>query len=222
MSSEYPPEPWHLAGQLHTSVFLVPFADVIAMLPGAPSQGLPPGTRLIRLGGKCIVGTAWVNYEPGGVLHYRELMSTVLVRSGWRLLPSITHIWVDSEASRAGGRALWGIPKHLADFYFSDDAASPGSTRTRVREFTAAEQSGAIASGTVRGRRRLPWRLPVRFRVVQRLNGRAKITPVRSRATLGLSSATFQADARGSLGFLAGRKPLLTLTMHDFDMTFGG
>ena len=52
------------------------------------------------------------------MLSYRELMTTVLVRRGLRVLPTITHIWVDSETSRDGGRALWGIPKGLASFVF--------------------------------------------------------------------------------------------------------
>ncbi|SOD71719.1 acetoacetate decarboxylase [Jatrophihabitans sp. GAS493] len=222
MTAEYPAEPWHLVGQLHASVFLVPLAEVQEALTDAPSRGLPPGVHLVRLGGRCVVATAWVDYQPGGVLHYRELMSTLLVRSRWRLLPTITHIWVDSEQSRDGGKALWGIPKQLADFDFSDDSAEPAPAPARGRDFTAADESGAIAAGTIRPRRRLPVRVPVRFRVVQRLHGRAKVTPVRSRAGLGVAAATFTANPAGPLAFLAGRRPILTLTMHDFDMSFGG
>jgi hypothetical protein len=57
--------------------------------------------------------------------------------------------------------------------------------------------------------------------VVQTLDGRAKVTPVRSRSRLGLSRATFVADPSGPLAFLAGRRPLLTLTVGDFRMRFG-
>ncbi len=199
--NSYPPEPWALRGQLHTSVFLVPLADV-------PAE-LPPGCRPVRLGRRAVVGTAWVSYEPGGVLSYRELMSTVLVRRGARLMPTITHIWVDSAVSRDGGRELWGIPKELAEFDFRDQA------------YTATAAAGPIASGTVRPRTWLPGRWPLGFRVVQLLRGAAEVTPVRARARLGLASAHLDADPCGPLAFLAGRRPLLSLTIGDFRMQFG-
>jgi hypothetical protein len=202
--SAYPPEPWELHGQLHSSVFLVPLRDV-------PGDEVPPDWHPVRIGRFAVVATAWVSYEPGGVLSYRELMATVLVRSGRHLAPSIARIWVDSAASRDGGRALWGIPKELADFEF------------RGSDFAAAAQDGAaaIASGTVRPLAWLPGRWPVRFTVVQTLDGRAKVTPVRSRSRLGLSRATFVADSSGPLAFLAGRRPMLTVSVRDFRMRFG-
>ena len=206
--SGYPPEPWELRGQLHTSVFLVPLRDV-------PGDEVPPGWRPVRLGRFAVVATAWVSYEPGGVLSYRELMATVLVRRGVRLAPSIARIWVDSEASRDGGRALWGIPKELADFDFQGPAFAAHANAH------GGDGAGAIASGTVRPLGWLPGRWPVRFTVAQTLDGRAKVTAVRSRSRLGLSRATFVADGSGPLEFLAGRRPILTLTVGDFRMRFG-
>jgi Acetoacetate decarboxylase (ADC) len=197
VSEAYPPEPWRLRGDLHTSVFLVPLADVRA--------DLPPGWRPLRLGRFGVVGAAWVSYRPGGVLVYDELMSTLLVRRGWRVLPTITHIWVDSAASRDGGRKLWGIPKQLAKF----------------GAFLATTDEGPIAAGSVSPLATLPWRLPGGFAVVQRLAGSAKVTPVRFRARIGLSRATLAADPGGPLAFLAGRRALLSLSVIDFRMTFG-
>lgn len=197
----YPPEPWDLRGQLHASAFLVPLAAV-------PAE-VPPGCTPVRIGRFGVVGTAWVSYEQGGALSYRELMATLLVRCGRRVLPTIVAIWVDSEASRDGGRELWGIPKDLATFEFRDE------------RFVAREENGPIATGTVRSRLPLPGALPVRFSVVQGLNGAAKISPVRSRASLALSSATFTADPAGRLAFLAGRRPFASFSMRDFRMSFG-
>ncbi len=202
MTATYPPEPWALRGQLHASVFLVPLHDV--------PHDLPPGCRPVRLGRLGIVGTAWVSYEPGGVLDYSELMSTLLVRRGRRLLPHITHIWVDSDASRAGGRALWGIPKELAKFVFAGG------------EFSALDDEGPLAAGTVRQWLRLPGRWPVAFQVVQWLNGTAKVSTVRARTGLAVSRATFDADPSGPLAFVAGRRPLLSFSLADFRMRFGG
>lgn len=197
----YPPEPWDLRGQLHASAFLVPLADV--------PVDLPPGCRPIRIGRHGIVGTAWVEYEPGGVLDYRELMATLLVRRGRRIMPTIVAIWVDSEASRDGGRALWGIPKELASFDFDRHSR------------TAWDEEGGIASGTVRARFTLPRRWPVAFSVVQWQGGGAKVSPVRSTASVALSAATFDPDPVGPLGFLVGHRPWASITMRDFRMSFG-
>ncbi|HEV7206344.1 MAG TPA: acetoacetate decarboxylase family protein [Jatrophihabitans sp.] len=197
----FPPEPWDLRGQLHASAFVVPLADV--------PVDLPPGCRPVRLGRFGVVGTAWVSYEPGGVLSYREVMATLLVRRGRRVLPTIVRIWVDSEQSRDGGRALWGIPKDLASFDFDGDRRS------------ARDEKGAIAEGTVRPLLRLPGRWPAGFSVVQWLAGAAKVSPVRARAAVSLDRATFTADPGGPLGFLAGRRPLLSFSLSDFRMAFG-
>lgn len=202
MAPDYPPEPWHLRGQLHGSLFSVPVIDV--------PVDLPPGCRPVRLAGKGVVGAVWVSYEPGGVLCYRELMSTLLVRRGARLMPTITHIWVDSVASRDGGRALWGIPKHLASFAFDGC------------EYSARDDDGPLATGTVRPTLRLPGRWPVRFSVAQWLDGKAKVSPVRSTASLALARGRFEADPSGPLGFLAGRHPFLSFNLGEFRMAFGG
>jgi hypothetical protein len=200
--SEYPPEPWELRGQMFGSVFAVPLESV--------PVALPDGCRPVRLGGKGIVGAVWVSYEPGGVLTYRELMATLLVRRGWRLMPTITHIWVDSAASRDGGRALWGIPKELATFAFD------------VPRLAARDDGGPLATGTSRPRFTLPGRWPVRFRIVQTVDGRAKVSPVRSTATVALAAAEFKADPSGPLGFLAGHRPMLSFCLGEFRMAFGG
>src|SRR6185437_11232983 len=119
-------------------------------------------------------------------------MSTLLVRRGRRILPTITHIWVDSEASRDGGRALWGIPKELATF------------TVHGGRYAAADDDGPIASGTVRTIGWLPGRWPLRFALVQWLTGAAKVSPVRARARLGIARARLDADPIGPLAFLAG------------------
>src|SRR4051794_26745003 len=106
----YPPEPWDLRGRLYLSVFAVP-RSALSPLP-AP---LAAAVRPVPLGRHALVGAAWVRYEPGGVLHYQELLSAVLVHERGRPRVTVTEIWVDSTASRDGGRALWGIPKDLAD-----------------------------------------------------------------------------------------------------------
>ncbi|WP_375475814.1 acetoacetate decarboxylase family protein [uncultured Jatrophihabitans sp.] len=197
----YPPQPWDLRGQMHASAFLVPLADV--------PVDLPPGHTPVRLGRFGVVTAAWVSYEPGGVLSYQELMATVLVRHGWRLRPTITAIWVDSVASRDGGRALWAIPKELAEFAVGDG------------RFAASDEKGPIATGVLRRRLRLPGRLPIRFAVAQSRAGAAVVSPVVARGSLAFSRSIFEATPGGPLGFLTGRRPLLTLSLGEFRMAFG-
>jgi hypothetical protein len=201
LTASYPAEPWRLRGQLTASLFLVRLADV--------PVDLPPGWRPVRLGRYSLVCAAWVTYEPGGTLAYNELMSTLLVRRGGRLRPTITHIWVDSEASCEGGRALWAIPKQLARFEHAG------------ARFRCGDDGGPIATATVTPRFAVPGRLPLRFHVVQALGGRTKIAPARVRGRIVLSRGSWAADPGGPLAFLAGRRPLLSIALRDFRMTFG-
>lgn len=210
----YPAEPWDLRGQLHASVFLVP----VAAFPPGELDFLPPGWSLVRLGGSAIVGAAWVVYEPDGVLAYRELMATVLVRRGRRLAPHIVRIWVDSPASRAGGRELWAIPKELATFDI--DAADRTLLRHRTR-YTARDDAGGIAVGSISRGLSLPGHWPLSFSVVQSRRGAAVVSPVRSRARLVLTRGRWIAEPFGPLGFVSGRRALLTVTLRDFRMIFG-
>ncbi|WP_238010657.1 acetoacetate decarboxylase family protein [Dactylosporangium sp. AC04546] len=200
----YPPEPWSLRGTMHVSVWVVP-RSVVPPLPA----GLRGAVRVVRLGGQAVVGTAWVDYQPGGDMSYRELLAATLTRSGARPRVTISHIWVDSPDSRDGGRELWGIPKDLADLTVTDVAA------------TAETRSGPIASSAIRAGRLLPLRLPVAFRVAQDLAGAAKVTPVRSTARYGTARVAWDVAADGPLAFLSGRRPLLSMVATDFRMRFG-
>jgi hypothetical protein len=200
----YPPQPWSLRGQLRLAVWLVPVRDV----PPIPSE-LSPAVRVVRLGRRAIVGAAWVQYEPGGVLHYNELLAAVLTRAGLRPRVTITDIWVDSVESRDGGRALWGIPKDLARFEFGGVSAR------------AARDGEALAEATFTQGARLPGRWPLGFKVVQSLNGAPKTSRVRANARLSLGRSRWSIPTGGPLGYLAGRRPMLTATAGDFRMLFG-
>jgi len=201
----YPPEPWHLRGQMYVSLWPVPRAQ----LPPLPAA-LAAQARPLTVAGRGVVGTAWVDYGPGGVLQYRELLSAVLVRRGRRPLVSIVDIWVDSPTSRDGGRELWGIPKELAEL----DFPTPSGPATHAR-------AGGIAEARLAAGPRLPGRWPARFSVIQVLGGQPKTSPVRARAAVRLAKATWQVVPDGPLAYLAGRRPLLTLALRDFRMGFG-
>ncbi|OJF13944.1 acetoacetate decarboxylase family protein [Couchioplanes caeruleus] len=189
----YPPSPWHLRGQLHVSVFAVPRKELPA---------LPAGIRPLTVAGRALVGAAWVVYEPGGTLHYRELLAAVLNRS---LRSTIMNIWVDSPESCEGGRALWAIPKDLAELTIAPPAAA----------------AAGIARATVAPGRRLPGRWPTPLSLVQGRDGALVRTPVQGRATLRPARMTWQIEPGSPLSYLAGRRPLVSLTLADFRMRFG-
>ena len=194
----YPAEPWDLHGHAYVATWLVPAADVPAPHSAA--------TKPITLFGRGIVGTAFFVYEEPSPLTYDEIMSTVLVRDGWRIRVSITHIWVNSEASRDGGRDLWAIPKQLADF-----DVTPHVSYT-------AHGIGSLVLGRVR---RLPRMVPAGFRIAQDQDGRLLVSPVTGRMRFGAGAGRWTFDADGPLAFLHGRKPLLTLAANPFRLLFG-
>lgn len=193
MTALYPPEPWHLQAQVHTSIWLLPPAQT-------PVVDVPH-VRVLRLFGRAVVASVWAVYEPGSVLRYRELMVTVLVWHGWRIRPTVTSIWVDSAASRDGGRELWGVPKELAAFGGADTSVVMTAGERRVAATTSLGGS-------------LGW-WPVRLSIVQRLDGHAKATPVSARALVRRSRTTWD-------GLFAGRRPVLGLSLTDCTMRFGG
>ncbi|UWP85121.1 acetoacetate decarboxylase family protein [Dactylosporangium fulvum] len=196
----YPPEPWSLRGRMFVSVWVLPAAAVPA-LPGE----LAGAVHVVRCAGRAVVGTAWVDYRPGGDMTYRELLAATLVRAGARPRVTISHIWVDSVDSRDGGRELWGIPKELAELAIGEGAA----------------EAAAIASASLHGGTGLPVRLPVAFRVVQALAAKVRTTPVRATARYGTARVGWRVAPDGPLGFLAGRRPLLSVVADDFRMRFG-
>ncbi|SEP44281.1 acetoacetate decarboxylase family protein [Amycolatopsis saalfeldensis] len=197
----YPPEPWRLAGEACLSMWRLPVAELPA---------LPEGAEPVVVAGRAAVFAAWVGYRPPGQLSYHELLTAVAVR-GRRLTASITGIWVDSEVSLAGGRALWGIPKDLATFDFH-----------RGRTFTAATADDWIATAAFSRRVGLPVATPAAFEIAQTLDGRPKRSPVKARFKAAAAAADWSVNPRGPLGFLAGRRPIVSAALSGFDLRFGG
>jgi hypothetical protein len=199
----YPPEPWRLAGEAYLSMWRLPVAELPA---------LPEGAEPVVAAGRALVFAAWVDYRPPGQLSYHELLAAVAVR-GRRLTASITRIWVDSEVSRAGGRALWGIPKDLATLGF-------GHGRTFTA--TAATADDWIATATFSRRAGLPVATPAAFEIAQTLDGRPKRSPVTARFKPAAAAADWSVNPRGPLGFLAAHRPIVSAALSGFDLRFGG
>lgn len=199
--NEYPAPPWRLAGEAWQSLKLVrtEYAQAIA----------PEGLQIVSLlPGRTLGGLFLARYGSGSDLEYSELMVIAgLATIGHSRGMWVSHIYVDSDESRAGGREIWGLPKELAEFEWPDRAA--GTVRVRQGDRLLCEASP-------RGGR---LRMPIRYSSFAL--GLLKHDPVifrgslRSRATIRNAEWSVPSDAPfASLG-LSGR----SLTLHHTQMS---
>ena len=198
----YPPAPWQMVGQLWLSLFRVP-DDVDDLRPAG------------------VHGVAFVSYEEGSPLTYSELLVARPVAapgSGRRV--SISDIWVDSPASVAGGRALWAIPKGLCDFRLETSRTGPLSRTEWAASLGNRPIARARFTDVSRAAPRVPfkggtWQPPIDDHTepaTATLRGSAKALPCR---------ASWEFASDGPLGWLAGRRPLVSFRMASFRMSFG-
>jgi acetoacetate decarboxylase len=169
-----------------------------------------------------VYGAAFVSYEEGSPLTYRELLVARPIATdehGRRV--TTTDIWVDSPESVAGGRELWAIPKGLCDFTFDTSHSGPLSST----EWTATLGRTAIATARFRDVSRAAPRLPFKGGTWQpgiddtggaertaTLQGSSKALPAR---------AHWDINPAGPLGWLGGARQLASLRQAAFRMSFG-
>lgn len=210
----YPSGPWLLRGDFAVAVFLVPVRE----LPPEVLAQLPVGARPLVLAGRAVVGVAAVQYTPGGVLAYDELLVALPVVHRGRLAVTIPQIWVSSPASAAGGRALWGIPKELMN-------ARRHSNGRRLKALYRNEDRSILAETSVGVRRSIPgtWSLPLP--TVQRGGDSASrpsgfirsLNSVRGKLHLAHTQWAFGS----SLSWLQGRRPVLSAAITRASVVFG-
>lgn len=199
--SLYPPAPWHMHGSLWLSVFRIA-EDV--------DERHPAGTY----------GVALVSYEDPSPLTYHELLLARTTKDAdGKGAVTITDIWVDSEASQAGGRELWAIPKQLCDFDMESSFRGPVTST----DWTALDQRRPIVDATFTDISRAAPRVPFTGRVIQPgiaehpetanvvMKGSAKALPCRARWS-------FASD--GPLGFLGQARQLGSFRMSSFRLSF--
>jgi hypothetical protein len=194
----FPSPPWSMQGHMWLSVF--PVRD------GTPER--PPG----------LYGAGFVEYVEGSALTYRELLVARLVRDGAVPRVHVTDMWVDSEASRDGGRSLWAIPKELAELHVRSRGVGPAT-----RASCDANINGSpVAAARFTGPRVPSVRTPFRFTVGQeREDGTPVVTPVSGSSRNLLVHGQWDFGARGPLSWLHGRRPVASFVLGDFRLTFG-
>jgi hypothetical protein len=195
----FPSPPWSLRGQMWLSLFPV--------RTGTPDR--PPG----------LYGAAFVDYVEGSVLTYRELLLARLVRDGAMPRVHVTDIWVDSVASRDGGRALWAIPKELAELHIGSRRPGP----VTLTSCDANINGSALAAARFTEPRVPSLRTPFRFTVLQRREDGSPVAAAVSGTSCNLPvRARWDFGAHGPLAWLQGRRPVASFRLGDFRLTFGG
>ncbi len=208
----YPPAPWSLTGQLYGSIWTVPEAAFECDL--APA--FVPLVNFGRIG----VFAGFVDYQAGSILTYHELIAGVVVRlkGRRRYALNVTHIWVDDEASRQGGRAIWGVPKELASFgvaYAQNNRNFQGTAQAQSGQNLAQGDFQAVL-GLTQG-----WRVPTPFPNLQILHDRPHYTSGTFWSAIQFCKGGMRVEASSPLAALgiAGRKPLLSFGGRGFKMT---
>jgi len=205
-SLTYPPEPWQLGGSMLLTVFAFPARS----LPPELEQFAPEGVRPVVVGGRALVGAALVDYAPGSVVTYNELLVSFLTREGRRLVSTLSHIWVDNPQSVAGGRELWAIPKGLARFERAGDSATVDVDGRRAASLDARV-----------GGRLLPGWQSFSLTTAQRLEGRSVLATNAARAHVRRARIDWDFPADGPLAYMRAGRPLFSVELDRMGISFG-
>lgn len=102
----YPPAPWKCSGQMWSGFFK---SEAPRELPAGFKHMLDRHTFIVTV----------IRYMEG-TLRYDELLFSTPAWLGARPGMYVNDIWVNDRASVWGGRRIWGLPKNLAEFNWSD------------------------------------------------------------------------------------------------------
>ena len=196
----FPSPPWRLTAQAWLSLF-----------------GLRDTGRPDRASGLYVA--AFLDYGTGGVLAYHELLVARLLGVGPSPRVRVTDIWVDSPESMAGGRTLWALPKRLADLPLQH---TPPGVAART-SFTGVAEGHRLATATFTA---LPGaavlRVPFAITTSQvRDDGSTVVAPAAGSARPVPCRSTWDVPQQGPLGFLHGRRPVLSLALREVRLRFG-
>jgi hypothetical protein len=200
-SAAYPPAPWQLRGW---GVATVQGVDV-----RAARRFVPRDCTIVAVApGKTLGGLLFVSYEAGSTLVYRELtVVAALVRVGRRLAFYLPRLYVDSAASLAGGRAIWGVPKEMATF----DVTTADGLRTIVVR-SGGDEVCRIAAAVARGGIRLTLPVPTfgtRADSLLFFSGRLA-------ARFALVRAAIELPREGDFAALALDRPRVAVSIDEF------
>jgi hypothetical protein len=104
---------------MHGRAFVQPFVVHASQLQ------LPDGFSAVTIAGRAIGVLGLIEYLPPSPLVYSELVwMPCIVRAGGKRGYFVEKMYVDSDASLAGGRAIWALPKQKATFEITEGSAA--------------------------------------------------------------------------------------------------
>jgi Acetoacetate decarboxylase (ADC) len=181
--------------------------------------GLLAGTGLepVSVAGRTPLFLLLVDYRVSDLGVYDEVGVALLVRHRGRVGGYVHQLPVTETFTMEAGRALWGLPKWLADAVLEIDG--PDATC-----HLDTEAGGHVLTAAIRTLRwRLPLRVPAAFTVFAPRDGAVLAIPVRGRAsgirigigggTVVLGSGHPMADDLRAAGLP--RRPLATATIEN-------
>ena len=202
----YPAAPWTLKGHALLALHLLDFDHVRPLVPSE--------LNLVSvLPGKTLGAVYFSRYEPGSVLEYSELIvAPALVSYGGKVGAWVTHIYVDSPDSVAGGREIWGLPKELAEFTW--EAGQP--SRLSVR------QQGQLLCALEYGRPVSLWQQPIGAGSFSAQGNQLLWFNVRASLRPGLVSARLEVPSSSPFAALRLGQPWLTSSAQSLSLTVDG
>ncbi len=106
---------------------------------------LPPGFSAVTVAGRALGVLALIEYMPPSPLTYAELTwLPCMVSAGGARGYYIAKMYVNSEASLAGGREIWAIPKQLAQFSIGSHTATIDTDDGAHLELEMAQRGPSI------------------------------------------------------------------------------
>ncbi|MBV8883520.1 MAG: acetoacetate decarboxylase family protein [Chroococcidiopsidaceae cyanobacterium CP_BM_RX_35] len=196
----YPQAPWKLQGYAFQTVQLV---DIDRVRPLIPSKL----NVLSVWPGKTVGGIYLSAYESGSVLEYNELIViAALVSYGGKFGSWISHIYVDSPDSVAGGQEIWGLPKELAEFSWD-------------REGVTVRQNNQLLCSLSYNRQTFGWRQWLAAPTFSTLDANLLLFRSELESKLGLVSAKLAMPAQSPLASLGMGQPLVTIHSEELRLS---
>lgn len=190
----YPPAPWRAQAHYWAGLFR---SDRPATLPAGARPLLGARSRVVTL----------VRYLPGSTLVYDELIIATPALIGARPGLYIEYIWVDSLASLWGGRRIWGLPKEMADFAWTE------------RGVRVSDATGPLMTLDVDRRPAQGPALPFAAAGIGRLGDAWAYGVIPMRVRLGRAGLRLR-DLSPRFGFTLGERPLLAIASRDCRVHF--
>lgn len=198
----FPQPPWRLRARFWFVPAVVPLERACRLAP-----------RHVRvlpiLPGHTLGGLLLARYGAGSSLAYRELLVVgALARSGRRVGLWTPRIWVDSAASAAAGRSLWGLPKQLASFRGDSPAVRHGDNTSMCLSTGRARLALPVpVVAAVFGRRPggVVWTPAYGVAAIGPVRARLELAPESPLRSLGLRPARFAVAGLAYVRFAAAR-----------------